>query len=249
MKNQPLSHKLLTYIGYCLPRAKFCYSYQNLNQALNKTSRQKYQISTLHKEFSNLKKTGFIEFKTRYRKPIPVLSQEGKLVIKTKLSFKRFDDWDRKWRVVLFDIPESTRTERLLLRTELGRLGFGALQKSAYFSPFPLLGVLSRFATNLGIRQYLSLMEVEKLEDEKKMVEKAWNLKNINEGYKKFLKKSHLLLQTQGSQLFWPLLAKELESEFAQIYDDDPHLPAKLLPKSWAGLEAYQVFKEISNSY
>lgn len=252
MKNQSLSHKLLTYIGYCLPQAKFCYSHQNLDQVLNKTSRQKYQISTLRKEFSNLKKAGLIEFKIRYRKPVPTLSQEGKLAIKTKLSFKRFDDWDGKWRVVLFDIPEIVRTERLLLRGELAKLGFGQIQKSAYLSPFPFLGVLSRFATNLGIRQYLSLMEVEKLEEEKKMIEIAWNLKKINERYKKFLKKAQSFQPPTTNRqplLYWPLLAKGLESEFAQIYDDDPHLPKELLPKNWAGFEAYKVFKEISNSY
>lgn len=192
-----------------------------------------------------MKRNGLIELETYYHKPIPVLSPQGKLAIKTNLPFKSYGTWDGVWRVVIFDIPEKERKYRWALRDKLTRLGFGKLQKSAYISPYPLLSPINRFASDLGIRQYLRFMEISKIDDEKKLVGKTWDLEKINENYQEFIQKTKNIQKDK----FWPFRAKKLEQEFVEIYENDPHLPEKFLPKSWSGQEAYKTFKEISNSY
>lgn len=57
--------------------------------------------------------------------------QFNNLVLKSK---KR---WDKKWRIVLFDIPETQKKTRDALRRKLKKLGFLEFQKSVFVFPFP----------------------------------------------------------------------------------------------------------------
>ncbi len=241
---EPLRYKLLTYIAYSLVDG-YIFSYVDALQTIRKYFGQTYQISTLRKEYSLLKKDGFIELRTHYRKPYPILTQRGRLSIKTRLPYKQYDPWDGKWRMVSFDIPERVRPERLVLVRELLKLGFAPIQKSTFISAHPLLGVVSRFATDLGTRQFLRLFEVEKIDNEKETMEAVWNLKEINSRYLHFLRRAKIAKDDR----YWPLKAKRLELEFVQIYEADPHLPAEFLPNNWAGSKAYLKFKALSNSY
>lgn len=43
--------------------------------------------------------------------------------------------WDGYWRIVMFDIPQTERRERDLLRRELSEVGFKKLQGSVWISP------------------------------------------------------------------------------------------------------------------
>lgn len=70
-----------------------------------------------------------------------VLSENGK---KRALAF-RIDEmeikkqviWDKKWRMVIFDIPEKRRKVRDALRGHLRQIGFYELQKSVFVHPYP----------------------------------------------------------------------------------------------------------------
>ncbi len=44
--------------------------------------------------------------------------------------------WDKKWRLVTFDIPDSLKKERDIFRSHLKRLGFNQFQKSVFIHPF-----------------------------------------------------------------------------------------------------------------
>jgi len=231
---------LLTYIGY-VQKGRFSYekcSFDFLQVGI------KHELATLRKEFSLLKREGLIEFKTHYRKPVPVISSKGKLEIKTHLPFKKYDSWDSKWRLVLFDLPQKERNYRLLLVDSLAELGFAPLSRGAYISPHPLLKPIERLANHWGIRQHLQLIVAEKIEDD--MLFEKWNLKKIATSYNDFIKK---LARVSRHARLWPLQAKQLEHEFVEIFALDPHLPKEFLPKDWPGKEAYDDFKEIANSY
>jgi len=243
--NKSLAYKMLAFIGFVLEETRFAFSYKTVGQTLAHLDGTEYKITTLRKEFSLLKKDGLIELKPYYHRQVPVLTQKGKLALKTRLPFKSYGAWDQKWRLIIFDIPETERKYRLALRDKLNELGFGKVQKSAYLTPYPLVNIIDRFATKLGIRQYLRLLEIGKIDDERKLIEKTWDLENINNGYRNFIGKS----RKTPRDIYWPLRAKRLEQEFVEIYEADPHLPREVLPKDWAGTRAYKTFKEISNSY
>lgn len=45
--------------------------------------------------------------------------------------------WDKKWRLVIFDIPEKKKPAREALREKLKDIGLKRLQDSVYVTPFP----------------------------------------------------------------------------------------------------------------
>ena len=53
-----------------------------------------------------------------------------------EMKIKKPDEWDGKWRVVIFDIPEKKKRAREALRDKLKELGFKELQKSVFIFPF-----------------------------------------------------------------------------------------------------------------
>lgn len=69
-----------------------------------------------------------------------VLTGEGKQRCLTyrldDMNIKPPKAWDKKWRVILFDIPEKRRKVRDALRHHLQRLGCYELQKSVFVHPF-----------------------------------------------------------------------------------------------------------------
>lgn len=83
------------------------------------------------------------------------------------LALHRPAKWDKKWRIVIFDIKEDKKTVRDAMRRHLKRLGFYPLQKSVFATPYACneeISFLQKFyeadseiclieATSLGIRE------------------------------------------------------------------------------------------------
>ncbi|MBI4059665.1 CRISPR-associated endonuclease Cas2 [Candidatus Giovannonibacteria bacterium] len=53
------------------------------------------------------------------------------------LELQKPKRWDKKWRLVLFDIPEAKKKIRDALRRKLKDLGFHEFQKSVFVCPYP----------------------------------------------------------------------------------------------------------------
>lgn len=72
-----------------------------------------------------------------------VLTEEGSRQARIQslfgrsIHFKNPKKWDKKWRIVLFDVPEKERQFRDVLREHLRELKFYKLQHSVFISPFP----------------------------------------------------------------------------------------------------------------
>lgn len=94
--------------------------------------------------------------------------------------------WDKKWRIVMFDIKEVNRQARDSLRSKLKELGFGILQKSVLISPHDIIHDLSEFLETLGLRDCVYLLETSRLifGDERRLVNSVWNIDKLNEEYK-----------------------------------------------------------------
>lgn len=54
-----------------------------------------------------------------------------------EMNIKKPKIWDKKWRVIIFDIPERYKPFRELFRKQLQKLGFYQLQRSVYVHAFP----------------------------------------------------------------------------------------------------------------
>lgn len=117
--------------------------------------------STLSKAIARLKKKGFIEAdKTDTGQTILKLTDEGKTMV--LLTSDNEEDWDGKWRVVIFDIPEQKRLIRDLFRRNLKKWGFKYLQKSVWISKKNITDKLFGYIRDLGIEKWVWVFESEK---------------------------------------------------------------------------------------
>ena len=70
-----------------------------------------------------------------------VLSKEGKEVALTydleNIKMQEPTHWDGKWRMVMFDVPETLKRVRDTLRMHFKEMGFYEFQKSVFVHPYP----------------------------------------------------------------------------------------------------------------
>lgn len=105
------------------------------------------------------------------------LTNKGLLkLVKYSLN-RRHNRWDKKWRVVIFDINEKKRFYRDALRNRLKWLGFKELQKSVWIFPFNAKREIQEILkiSNLPMIGNVRFLTVEKLENDEDL-KKEFNL-------------------------------------------------------------------------
>lgn len=92
-----------------------------------------------------------------------VLTEKGrKRAEKVALEYLEIDTskkWDKKWRIVLYDIPEKDKYGRDALTRKLKHLGFYQLQRSVWVHPYPCRTEIEAITSNFGIESYVSYIE------------------------------------------------------------------------------------------
>ena|SRR3989338_4813355 len=99
-----------------------------------------------------------------------VLTDHGKKKAITfnidNLEIKKPKVWDKKWRMVTFDIPERKRAARDVLRETLKRMGFYEFQKSVFVHPYPCQNELDYIIEYYEIRSYVRIVLAAELDNE-----------------------------------------------------------------------------------
>ena len=113
----------------------------------------------LREEIRNLYRSRLVEIKENPDRSFTyVLTDKGKLKTLT-YHFQNMEiergNWDRKWRVVIFDIPEKLRKARDALREKLKELGFYELQKSVFVFPHECQNEIDFLIEFFDIRRYV----------------------------------------------------------------------------------------------
>lgn len=101
---------------------------------------RKYKRKKVYDTFYRLRKQGCIKIEKKGHQIYISLTEKGKkkagwLQIDA-LKIKRPRKWDKKWRIVIFDISQLKRIYREALRGKLKELGFYPLQKSVWIHAF-----------------------------------------------------------------------------------------------------------------
>ena len=99
----------------------------------------KYPNKKISNAFSRLRKQGCLQFQTVNHQIYISLTDKGK----RKAGWMQIDDleivkpkkWDKKWRLVIFDIAQIKKIYREAFRGKLKDLGFRSLQKSVWVHP------------------------------------------------------------------------------------------------------------------
>lgn len=76
------------------------------------------------------------------------------------LKIKRPPIWDKRWRVVIYDIPDKKKSARDALRYKLKELGFKEWQKSVFIHPYPCLNEINFTVEFFDVRPYVRYAEL-----------------------------------------------------------------------------------------
>lgn len=91
-----------------------------------------------------------------------------KLFYSEAIKIKR-KKWDQKWRVVVFDVWENTRSKRDALRYEIKNFGFIQLQRSVWIYPYECAEFIELLKTDLSFGKNIRYMVLEKLDHDDKL--------------------------------------------------------------------------------
>lgn len=154
--------------------------------------------------------------------------------------------WDRHWRIVAFDIPESSTALRTRLRRRLHEHRFGWLQNSVWISPDPIDDFRARLNEKKIVPDSLMFLQATTIggESSEAMVLAAWDFDALAKGYAAYLDILRLRPGVgHGLAAWFEWLATESRA-WRQIVRRDPFLPEVLLPQGYRGVEAWAARKE-----
>lgn len=122
----------------------------------------------LRRSCYQLQKKYWVEFVSEdaYGNDIFRLTDKGKAEIqkmlqKTSEGIARPTIWDRKWRLILFDIPVTRNNARDALRYGIRSLGCYPIQQSVWVHPFPCVKEIKEMAARLVLQNYVKIYTTE----------------------------------------------------------------------------------------
>jgi phenylacetic acid degradation operon negative regulatory protein len=152
-------------------------------------------------------------------------------------------DWDGRWLLVLASVPEATRDLRHRLKTQLSWIGLGSPATGVWVSPDPSREPQARaILRELGIdAEAMSFVaEYGTIGDEDDLVARSWQLAELEERYERFIDEFSGPRPTTGVAALQA--QTRLVHEWRRFPFLDPQLPVRLLPATWSGVTAAELF-------
>lgn len=198
---------------------------------------EEINYQTIKKAIERAREKGWLT-KPKKRQAWPEITAAGKKRLNAILP--QYDEkriWDHRLYLVTYDIPETRKRDRELLREYLKRIGAGMIQESVWLNPYDPHDTLRGFIEERRLKGAIIISDIGKdgsigEEDIKDLVIRVYHLNEINKKYQQFLEE----FEDSGAKLW------EVAFAYWAILKNDPQLPFELLPSDWLGERAYQLF-------
>ncbi|MEK7117706.1 MAG: CRISPR-associated endonuclease Cas2, partial [Patescibacteria group bacterium] len=145
----------------------------NMVQLLKYTSimkKSKLKVYEINQNVKRLIERGLIQISEDKNYKYLELTEKGKrLLLKLKIEGLIQDKpkkWDKRYRVVIFDIPEGSRKIRDELRKTIQGFGFICIQKSVWLYPYPCQNIIELLKQFLGVHGEVVYMTVDSIEND-----------------------------------------------------------------------------------
>lgn len=206
---------------------------------------------------SRMNKQGWVQSYKKGNKSYYYLTDRGikRIEVAAKRIFKLIpEEWDGKWRLLMYTIPEEKRNVRDELRKELIWSGFGTFSNSVWISPNNLENQVKLLIEKYDIAQYVDffLATYEGEQENRKLVQKSWDLEEINGKYEEFIESYSPKFIIDKNKIKKGVMTPsecfiertKLVHEYRKFLFVDPGLPEELLPEKWLGHHAASLFSE-----
>lgn len=141
----------------------------NVFSAFGKRKRfRRYSDKQIKTALYSLKRKGLVEFIKESNDDVTIKLNYAKKEKIKKFSFEMLSiykpkKWDKKWHVVIFDVPVKFNKARQAMTLKLKKLGFYQLQKSVWVYPFPCEDEVLFVAAIFNIEKFVDILLVEKM--------------------------------------------------------------------------------------
>ncbi|MCK5413710.1 MAG: hypothetical protein KAI57_05065 [Candidatus Pacebacteria bacterium] len=131
--------------------------------------RNKYEKQEERQKFNQLiyylKKNGYIKIKNLEQNKGVILTKKGEeKILRIKLKTKKKKGRaDKKWQMIIFDIPEKKRHLRDLLRSKLYLLNYKMLQQSIWICPYDVAKETEFILRKYSLDPYVKLFLIEEI--------------------------------------------------------------------------------------
>jgi len=151
--------------------------YNYLREPINENN-----IKRLKKRYfrliNKLKAEKYLKTKTNPKKCSFHLTKKSKEYLAKKYPQLYFtkQNWDKKLRLIIFDVQEINRIKRNQLRRLLKRLGFVMIQKSVWLSPYDQFKTIKKWIKENKIYEKILLIETDKavFKNKDKILSQFW---------------------------------------------------------------------------
>jgi phenylacetic acid degradation operon negative regulatory protein len=158
MEKKSYSKKILELLG-----AKPAISVAELKESMGASY-------ALTRSLKGLEEAGLVETHHSGQQPYTRLTKDGKRKAHS-LSLENDKGlvdpvWDKKWRIILLDLPEERKAEREGLRYLLKKAGFILLKNSVWISPYPFEHLFMNIKKDLSLTTEIMIFVTDTLDPE-----------------------------------------------------------------------------------
>ncbi len=132
----------------------------------------KRQKEIIKRSRQRLIERGLLEYKEGFLKLTEKGETELRLSEINNFQLNRSRKWDKKWRILIFDIKEPRKTLRDKIRNTLIAVGFVRLQDSVWIYPYDCEDLITLLKADFKIGKDLLYMIVDELEYDSPLREK-----------------------------------------------------------------------------
>lgn len=136
-----------------------------------KGARFNFQVKSA---LSRLAAKGLVVFIEKGDKRYARITESGKHMLDletARMQIGKKKRWDRRWRLVIFDIPERRRSVRIRLRKFMASCGFERLQDSVWAYPYDCEDLIALVKAEFRIGADALYLIVEQMEHDKHLRE------------------------------------------------------------------------------
>lgn len=152
---------------------------QALRPFLRRGKRKNYERERIKQAVQALKRRRLVEFIEDKEGVLVHLTQKGKQHLRVididKLTLPK-NEWDGRWRIIMFDIPESKGDARRAFQRKLQSLGCCPLQKSVLVYPYPCYHEIETLLGYWKVGNYVHYIETNNLDYSETRARRFFNL-------------------------------------------------------------------------
>lgn len=182
--------------------------------------------------------------------PTMALTSEGRRHISVEVMPERFwnRQWDGRWYILMYDVPERERRYRDALNRFLTRMRMGCLQKSVFVSVRDIRPLFYDLNIAAAVAEYANLFEARTVlgQSDQAIVARAWNFGRLRKIQGDYLEACQARLRRPFDAISFAAVMDTLRAELAEyreVMRVDPLLPKSLWPSDYLGPKVAAMFR------